>query len=116
MAKRSRMRHPRLLSDLLEDGLKELGIAGRLREAAIWRIWPEVVGPAVASRAQPLRIIDGALTVAVSSGPWMQELSFLKEMIKQKLNARLGERLSGISSSGQERWLNRSSPPKNPHR
>ncbi|GCF84559.1 hypothetical protein GSbR_11590 [Geobacter sp. SVR] len=84
------MRHPRLLSDLLEDGLKELGIAGRLREAAIWRIWPEVVGPAVASRAQPLRIIDGALTVAVSSGPWMQELSFLKEMIKQKLNARLG--------------------------
>jgi predicted nucleic acid-binding Zn ribbon protein len=91
MAKRPRMRHPRLVGDLLHDGLKGLGIAERLREADIWRIWPEVAGPAIASRAQPLRIIGGTLTIAVSSGPWMQELSFLKEMIRQKLNAGLGE-------------------------
>lgn len=90
MAKRSRMRFPALLAEVLDDGLKGLGIAGRLREASIWAIWPEVVGKTIASRAQPVRIIDGTLTVAVSSGPWMQELTFLKGMMLQKLNARLG--------------------------
>lgn len=90
MAKRARMRYPRPLAELLRDGFKGLGLAERLREADIWRIWPAVVGPAVARRAQPLRIMNGALTVAVSSGPWMQELTFLKGMMRQKLNEQLG--------------------------
>ncbi|HEX9079821.1 MAG TPA: DUF721 domain-containing protein [Desulfuromonadaceae bacterium] len=90
MAKRTRMRFPQPLSALLNEGLQGLGLAERLREADIWRVWPEVVGPAISSRARPLRIIGGALTVAVSSGPWMQELTFLKGMIREKLNGRLG--------------------------
>lgn len=90
MAKRARMRFPAPLTEILQEGLKGLGIAERLREAGIWSIWPEVVGPTVAARAQPLRIINGTLTVAVSSGPWMQELNFLKAMMRQKLNERLG--------------------------
>jgi len=89
MAKRARMRFPRPLTDLLQDELRGLGLAERLREADIWRLWPDVVGPAIAARAQPLRIINGTLTVGVSSGPWMQELTFLKGMIREKLNARL---------------------------
>lgn len=88
--KRPRMRYPRPLADLLEDGLAGLGLGARLREAEIWRLWPDVVGQAIASRAQPLRIINGILTVAVSSGPWMQELRFLKGMIREKLNSSLG--------------------------
>jgi len=92
------MRFPRPLTDLLQDELKGLGLADRLREADIWRLWPEVVGPAIAARAQPLRIINGNLTVGVSSGPWMQELTFLKGMIKEKLNTRLeGEVVRAIT-------------------
>lgn len=90
MAKRARMRFPKPLAEVLHDELKGLGLAERLREADIWRLWPAVVGQVIASRAQPLRIINGTLTVAVSSGPWMQELSFLKGMIREKLNDRLG--------------------------
>ena len=89
MAKRARMRFPRPLSELLVESLQGKVMAERLREADIWRIWPEVVGPVVASRAQPVRIINGTLTVAVSSGPWMQELTFLKAIMQQKLNDRL---------------------------
>ncbi|NVN92364.1 MAG: DUF721 domain-containing protein [Desulfuromonadales bacterium] len=91
--KRPRMRFPKPLSDLLQDGLAVCGLGERLREIDVWRFWSEVVGPVVASRAQPVRIINGTLTVAVSSGPWMQELSFLKGMMKDKLNARLGSEL-----------------------
>jgi hypothetical protein len=90
VVKRSRMRMPLPLADVARQELTVLGLAERLREADIWRFWPEVVGPTVATRAMPLRIIKGTLTVAVSSGPWKQELGFLKGMMIEKLNERLG--------------------------
>ncbi|MDD2897583.1 MAG: DUF721 domain-containing protein [Desulfuromonadaceae bacterium] len=90
MPKRPRMPFPRPLSGLVQDGLVSFGLADRLREAEIWRIWPEVVGSALACRAHPLRIINGTLTVAVSSAPWMQELRFMTAMMKDKLNSSLG--------------------------
>ena len=90
MGKRARMRFPLPLGDVARQEFTALGLADRLREADIWRLWPEVVGTMVAARAVPLRIIKGTLTVGVSSGPWKQELGFLKGMMKDKLNARLG--------------------------
>ncbi|MDD2271427.1 MAG: DUF721 domain-containing protein [Desulfuromonadaceae bacterium] len=90
MSKRPRMPFPRPLSGVVQDSLVSLGLAERLREAEIWRIWPNVVGEALASRACPLRIINGTLTVAVSSAPWMQELRFMTSMMKEKLNSCLG--------------------------
>jgi len=84
------MRFPLPLGDVARQEFTALGLADRLREAGIWRLWPEVVGPTVAARAMPLRIIKGTLTVVVSSGPWKQELGFLKGMMKEKLNDRLG--------------------------
>ena len=90
MARRARMRFPLPLGDVARQEITALGLAERLREADIWRLWPEVVGPTVAARAMPLRIIKGTLTVVVSSGPWKQELGFLKGMMKDKLNERLG--------------------------
>ena len=91
MAKRPRMPFPRPLSGVMQDSLSGSGLAERLREAEIWSVWPEVVGTALAGRAQPLRIINGTLTVAVSSAPWMQELRFMTAMMKEKLNLRLGD-------------------------
>ncbi len=90
MAKRPRMPFPRPLPGLVQECLQGLGLAERLREAEIWRVWPDVVGATVAARAQPLRIINGTLTVAVSSAPWIQELRFMTGMMKEKLNSRLG--------------------------
>ena len=84
------MPYPRPLPGLLQECLHGLGLAERLREAEIWRIWPEVVGATVAARAQPLRIINGTLTLAVSSAPWIQELRFMTGMMKEKLNKSLG--------------------------
>lgn len=84
------MPFPQPLPGLIQESLRGLGLAERLREAEIWRIWSDVVGATVASRAQPLRIINGTLTVAVTSAPWIQELRFMTGMMKEKLNSRLG--------------------------
>lgn len=93
MQKRPKMPFPRPLSGLVQESLAGLGLCERLREAEIWRIWPEVVGATLACRARPLRIINGTLTVAVSSAPWIQELRFMTTMMKEKLNSRLGAEL-----------------------
>lgn len=90
MARRPRMPFPRPLPGLIQECLHGLGLEERLREAEIWRVWSDVVGATVAARAQPLRIINGTLTVAVSSAPWIQELRFMTGMMKEKLNSRLG--------------------------
>ena len=84
------MTFPRPLGGLMGESMVGTPLGERLREAEIWRIWSDVVGVTLAGRAQPLRIINGTLTVAVSSAAWMQELRFMTAMMKEKLNARLG--------------------------
>lgn len=93
MQKRPRMRFPKPVTEFLREVLQGTPLGERLRDAEIWRLWPDVVGQTIASRATPLRMINGTLTIAVSNGPWMQELSFLKEMIKDKINTTLGNEI-----------------------
>lgn len=87
------MKYPKSLCEILFQEMPVFGLSSRLREAEIWRIWESVVGNTVASRAVPLRIIKGVLTIAVSSGPWMQELRYMTDIIKDKLNTALGSEI-----------------------
>jgi len=48
------------------------------------------VGAAIARRAQPTQLRNGVLFVATATHSWMQELQFMKETIREKLNVRLG--------------------------
>lgn len=70
-------------------GSQALGV--RLKELVIWQAWDQAVGATIANRAQPLRLVGGVLTVAVASSPWMQQLSFMKTELRERINALLGE-------------------------
>jgi len=87
------MRRPAPVSDLLSAFLRGTPAEKRLKEGGIWLIWPDAVGPRIASHAAPVSFRDGTLTVAVDSAPWLQQLSFLKGELIGKLNGRLGEPL-----------------------
>ncbi len=76
--------------DVLADLVERLEFRDRLREHAVWTVWAEVVGDLLASKAEPARIEDGKLFVRVANSTWMQELSFLKDGIRGRLNHRLG--------------------------
>lgn len=75
---------------MLADIVDRLEFRERLREHAVWNVWSEVVGKLLASKAEPARIEDGKLFIRVSSSTWMQELQFLKDEIRTRLNHRLG--------------------------
>lgn len=89
MAQAPRKRDFQRLSGPLDGLLARYDPDGRIRVYRLWDFWDEVVGEAIAQRARPYRLRDGVLMVQVSSHTWMQELQFLKQEIRAKLNAKL---------------------------
>jgi predicted nucleic acid-binding Zn ribbon protein len=77
------------LKDILSALLSDTKLPFNPQDATIWKIWDEVVGPAIARNAQPLWIKDKRLRVKVSDPIWLQELSYLEVTVREKLNARL---------------------------
>ncbi len=91
MSKKRPKGHPERLASLLGVALKGTTLGERIKELEIWRSWEKIVGPAIAGRARPLRVSGGVLTVVVGSAPWMQQLTFMKSDLKQRINHCLGD-------------------------
>jgi len=84
---------PNSVSDVLSDVLKRVDPEHQLPAYAIWTFWNAEVGDVIARRAQPARFRNGVLFVTVATHSWMQELQFMKEDIRARLNTRLGAEL-----------------------
>jgi hypothetical protein len=59
----------------------------------IWQAWPVAVGPEIAERTELQLFRDGQLTVAVSSAPWVQQLSLMAPQLIEALNEQIGKAL-----------------------
>ena len=79
--------------DVLGDVLKRVDPEQQMRVYSIWNFWNDEVGDLVARRAQPSRFRNGILFVTVATQSWMQELQYMKEKIRERLNTRLGAEL-----------------------
>jgi predicted nucleic acid-binding Zn ribbon protein len=78
------------VAEVLGDVLKRVDPEQQMRVYSIWNFWRTEVGDLIARRAQPSRFRNGILFVTVATQSWMQELQFMKETIRGRLNARLG--------------------------
>ena len=87
---RSRNDRPTPLGEVLRLVLERLPDAPRLADHELWAHWDAVVGPKIAAHARPHRLRRGVLTVSVDSPEWMQELQFVKQDLRERLNARIG--------------------------
>ena len=86
-------RRPTAVSDILETVFRGHPLERRIREGGVWLVWDDAVGEQISSKAQPAKLNEGVLTVHVSSAPWLQQLTFLKEEIRKKVNDRLGQEI-----------------------
>ncbi|HEX2070838.1 MAG TPA: DciA family protein [Thermoleophilaceae bacterium] len=88
-----RRRSPRPLAVALE----QLGHEARPPTllARVQAAWAEVVGPAIAAEAQPVRERDGIVTVACRSAAWASELELLAPELLERLAAALGDTAGG---------------------
>ncbi len=77
------------MKEALQSTLQKLHLDRQILASNIWSVWEEVVGEAVAQRTQPKKLRHGILLVTVTNSSWMQQLQFIKEDLRQKLNAAL---------------------------
>jgi predicted nucleic acid-binding Zn ribbon protein len=78
------------LGEILFAALKRKGLGARLEENALMKLWPKVVGPQIAAQTQPDSWRAGTLFVKATSSVWVQQLHFMKDDIRRKLNELAG--------------------------
>ncbi len=78
------------LQAILDGVFKQLNrTPQQCEQLRVWDIWGEVVGPQIAGKTRPEALRNGVLVVSVTSSVWMQELSFMKQKILDRINQRL---------------------------
>ena len=81
---------PTSLNGLLDAVAADLGVDQKLAECRARIAWEEAVGPALAEHTRPIRVRRGHLEVAVPSGIWRTQLSFMQLDIVARINELLG--------------------------
>ncbi|MFU8856360.1 MAG: DUF721 domain-containing protein [Deferrisomatales bacterium] len=81
------------LSRVLQQLLERAESTYATRDHRVWEVWDQAVGPQVASRSRPVSLRAGRLTVAVANAAWMQQLSFIRDSLRDAVNRALGEPL-----------------------
>ena len=81
------------LSDVLQGILERAEAKFPDRAHRIWETWEDAVGPDIARRARPVAFRSGVLHVGVGSSPWMHQLTFLRDRIRDEVNRRVGSPL-----------------------
>jgi predicted nucleic acid-binding Zn ribbon protein len=73
--------------------LRRIDPDDRMRAYRLWHFWNEEVGETIARHAQPVGLRAGVLSIAVDAPTWLQELQFLEDTLRERLNHRLGQKL-----------------------
>lgn len=78
------------LGDIVDRTVRRLPLSRRLEDYAVWTVWDETMGPAIARNARPEKLRNGTLFVRVRAAAWMQQLHYMRDIMLEKLNRQLG--------------------------
>ena len=78
------------LKDALSAVGRELGMPDTDALARVLRVWPEVVGDALAQHAHVRSLRDGVLTIAVDAPAWATELRYAADDLARRASERVG--------------------------
>jgi predicted nucleic acid-binding Zn ribbon protein len=85
------MKQSKPLGAVLDQLLKNLGIADRVDEQKVLIEFETILGESFCRRARAVRIEKGVLVIEVVSSAWRQELFYQKKLIQQRINSYFGE-------------------------
>jgi predicted nucleic acid-binding Zn ribbon protein len=57
----------------------------------LWCKWAEVVGPSISERTLPVGYHEGVLYLWVKNSVWMQQMVFLAQPLREKINKYVGK-------------------------
>jgi predicted nucleic acid-binding Zn ribbon protein len=78
------------LAEAMNDYIREMNFGGKLSEISVINSWEEIVGKAISSRTKKIFIKDHILYVHLNSSVVRNELLMLREVLREKLNAKAG--------------------------
>lgn len=84
---------PRLLGRVLKKFIASNSLGESISQVELLTRWEEILSPVVSKHAKPAGIKGNELLVEVSSSAWLNELLFLKEKLKNRLNKEVGREL-----------------------
>ena len=84
---------PVRLGDLLDAVGRKVGIRRASQIGRVWSSWSGIVGDAIAEHVEPTSLRDGVLRLRGDSPAWANEVGYLSDDIKQRVNGFLGERI-----------------------
>ena len=91
VAEQSPVNKPVSAGRSIGEFIERMGFTERVDEQSAIVCWGKVVGEKIASVGDPKSIKDGILKVKVKDPVWRQELFYLKDEIRKKLNNELGK-------------------------
>jgi predicted nucleic acid-binding Zn ribbon protein len=74
------------LSGVLQQVLRQYGLEHKFLEHRMTEAWEEVVGKTIAAHTLPETVRFKKLILRVDSSVWMQQLTFYKKEMIQKIN------------------------------
>lgn len=87
-----RVREPARMGDVLAQLMAKRGYAQERTLAEQERVWNEVIGPELSAETRAGLVRKGVLEVFVASSTLLQELTFRKRELLDKLSAKLPDR------------------------
>lgn len=81
------------ISGILIKLLRQYGLEGKVIEYTIAEKWEEIAGKIIASHTYPAGLHHKRLYVIVDSSTWVQELSFYKKELIEKVNNHFGKKI-----------------------
>ncbi len=85
-----RRKNTQSLAEVLSEVLKNQHLEGKLNETAAIRLWPEVVGKALAEHTNNLYFKNSVLHVHVKSAIIRNELMLIRPQLIKRLNEKIG--------------------------
>ncbi|PIS10955.1 MAG: DUF721 domain-containing protein [Bdellovibrio sp. CG10_big_fil_rev_8_21_14_0_10_47_8] len=78
-----------VLQALFENGKSALSV--QFIRWKLWKKWPDYVGPSISQVSEPVGYHRGILYIWVKNSTWMQQLVFMREVIKDSINKKLDQ-------------------------
>ena len=90
MAARGRRKSPQQIGGALQEILSRLDSEGHFEIVRLMRLWPDIVGEAIARRTEVNGLKFHTAVVKVSGAMWIQELNLMKPQILERLRTAMG--------------------------
>lgn len=85
------------IGELLSEFIEANPAARRhLAEARVAQVWEQIVGPAVASRTESIKVEKGVMYVKISSSVARNEIFMRREELKDLINKTVGQRVVNV--------------------